>query len=210
MSAQISLNPMATTNGAGLFTTNTAGYTQGDAQDDPAVRFQLAGGVLSAAAPTPIWGGLPIEELVPTAQAGALGQVQPGTDILGATILQSVSLATSTGICVFNQAFAGITTPQSTVPLYSPGMSVNFYRFGSSARVPLRLNPALVTLEGEIINTPLTWDFTSNWLTTFDGTNAFPVKVLRVSTSGNKSVSYNSGTGNANWITTETMALCLL
>jgi len=210
MTAQISLNPMATTNAGGLFTTNTAGYTQGDAQDDPAIRFALAGGVLSTAATTPIWGGIPIEELVPTAQVGAQGQVQPGTDVIGSSILQAVSLATSTGICVFNQAFAGITTPQSTVPLYSPGMSVNFYRFGSGARIPLRLDPALVSLEGEIINTQLTWDFTANWLTTFDGTNAFPVKVLRVSTTGNKSVSYSSDTGNANWITTEIMALCLL
>ena len=41
MSAQISLTPMATTNAYGLFNTNSAGFTQGDAVDDPAVKFYL-------------------------------------------------------------------------------------------------------------------------------------------------------------------------
>ena len=212
MTSQISLNPMATTNAAGLFNTNSAGYTQGDAQDDPAVRFALSGGVLSTAAVTPIWGGVPIEEIISSLQDGASpfsGNKQPGTDSLGSKILQAVDLATSTGICVFNQAFAGITTPQSTAPMYSPGMSVNFYRFGSGARIPLRINPAL-NLTGDIVNIQLSWDFVEGWLTTYDSTNAFPVKVLKVSTSGNKSVAYDGMTGNANWIYSEKLALCLI
>lgn len=204
MTAQISLNPMATTNAANLFNVNSQGFTQGDAQDDPAVKFFLAGGKLSTAASTPIWGGIPIEELIPSAAT------QPGTDTLGSTVIQASSLATSTGICVFNQAYGGITTPQSNAPLYSPGMSVNFYRFGSGARIPLRINPALVSLDGSIITSQVSWDFTSNWITTYDGTNAFPVRILKISTTGNKTVSYNSGTGNANWITTEAVALCLI
>ena len=67
MSAQISLNPMATTNALGLFSTNSNGFTQGDAQDDPAVKFALAGGVLSTSATTPLWGGVPIAETIPIA-----------------------------------------------------------------------------------------------------------------------------------------------
>ena len=78
MSAQISLNPMATTNAAGLFSVNSNGFTQGDAQDDPAIKFQLVGGVLSTAATVPLWGGVPIAETIPTAQNGVYsGDVQP-------------------------------------------------------------------------------------------------------------------------------------
>jgi len=39
MSNSVSISPMLTTNAAGLFNVNSQGYTQGDAQDDPAVNF---------------------------------------------------------------------------------------------------------------------------------------------------------------------------
>ena len=194
---------MQTTNASGLFNTNSAGFTQGDAQDDPAVKFSLAGGVLSTQATTPIWGGIPVQEFTPGAAA------QPGTDILGSTILQATGSANPTGICVFNQAFAGITTPQSNAPLYSPGMSVNFYRFGSGARIPLALDPASLTLEGELISTTVYFDYTNNWVTAVQpGTQApLPVKVLKISTTGNKTVSYSSVTGNANWVYNQNVVL---
>jgi len=202
MSAQISLNPMATTNALGLFSTNSNGFTQGDAQDDPAVKFQLVAGVLSTSATVPLWGGVPIQEFVPA----------NGSSVLGSTILQSTASAVPTGICVFNQAFAGITTPSSTAPLYSPGMSVNYYRFGSGARIPLAIEPASVTIDGQLISTTVYYDYTNNWVTvTQPGTQAaLPVKVLKVSTSNNKTVSYSSVTGNANWVTTGYVALCLI
>ncbi|MFZ4708214.1 MAG: hypothetical protein ACOYMH_00040 [Zwartia sp.] len=191
MSSQISLNPMATTNAKGLFSTNSNGFTQGDAQDDPAVKFALAGGVLSTEATTPLWGGIPVQEFI------------NDSAVLGSTVLQADGEANPTGICVFNQAFAGITTPQSTAPLYSAGMSVNFYRFGSGARIPLALNPASVTLDGDLISTTVYFDYTNNWVTaTQPGSQAaLPVKVLKISTENNKTVSYSSVTGNANWAT---------
>jgi hypothetical protein len=190
MSAQISLNPMATTNAKGLFSTNSNGFTQGDAQDDPAVKFALAGGTLSTSATTPVWGGIPIAESI-------------ADSVLGNTVLQADGTTAPTGICVYNQAFAGITTPQSTAPLYSPGMSVNFYRFGSGARIPLALDPASVTLDGDLISTTVYFNYTSNWVTTSQPGSqaALPVKVLKISTQNNKTVSYSSVTGNANWAT---------
>ena len=199
MSAQISLNPMATTNAKCLFSTNSNGFTQGDAQDDPAVKFALAGGVLSTEATTPLWGGIPVQEFVPASGS-----------VLGSTILQANSEAVPQAICVFNQAFAGITTPQSTAPLYSPGMTVNYYRLGSGARIPLALDPASVTLEGELVSTTVYFDYTNNWLTASIpsvGQAALPVKVLKLSTSNNKTVSYNGMTGNANWVTDGYVAL---
>jgi phage baseplate assembly protein gpV len=104
---------------------------------------------------------------------------------------------------VFNQAFQGITTPQSTAPLYSPGMSVNFYRFGSGARIPLPCDASIVALAGSSITETVYWDTTNLRLTTTSTSNfAVPCKILRISTSGNKIVNYNSGTGNANWSNT--------
>jgi len=190
MSAQISLNPMATTNAKGLFSTNSNGFTQGDALDDPAVKFALAGGTLSTSATVPLWGGIPIAESI-------------ADSVLGNTVLQADGTTAPTGVAVFNQAFAGITTPQSTAPLYSPGMSVNFYRFGSGARIPLALNPASVTLDGDLISTTVYFDYTNNWVTTVQPGSqpALPVQVLKISTQNNKTVSYSSVTGNANWAT---------
>ena len=215
MSALISLNPMQTTNASGLFNTNSAGFTQGDAQDDPAVKFALAGGILSTSATTPIWGGIPIQEFSAVGQNGQgtlSGNVQPGTATLGSSVLQATGSANPTGIAVYNQAYAGITTPQSTAPLYSPGMSVNFYRFGSGARIPLILDPASVGIDGQLISTTVYFNYTNNWVTTTQpGTqSAFPVKVIAVSTSGNKTVSYSSGANTANWIYNQYVALCLI
>jgi len=215
MSALISLNPMQTTNASGLFTTNTAGYTQGDAQDDPAVKFSLAGGILSTSATTPLWGGVPIQEFSALRQNGQgtlSANLQPGTDTLGSTILQATGSANPTGIAVYNQAYGGITTPQSTAPLFSPGMSVNFYRFGSRARIPLILDPASISIDGQLISTTVYYNYTNNWITTTQpgSQSAIPVQVLAVSTSGNKTVSYNSGTNTANWIYNQYVALCLI
>jgi hypothetical protein len=199
MSAQISLNPMATTNALGLFSTNSNGFTQGDAQDDPAVKFALAGGVLSTAATAPVWGGIPVQEFAPA----------NNSNVLGSTLLQATTTDVPQAIVVFNQAFAGITTPSSTAPLYSPGMSVNYYRFGSGARIPLALDPASVTLEGDLVSTTVYFNYTTNLLTTTQpsGQAALPVKVLRISTQNNKTVSYSSVTGNANWATDGLIAL---
>jgi hypothetical protein len=196
MSAQISLQPMATTNANGLFNTNSQGYTQGDAQDDPAVKFALAGGYLGSSVTTPVWGGMPITEEIP-----------PVSSPLGSTIVNATDLsgAASTGILVYNQAFNGITTPQSTAPLFSAGMTVNFYRFGSGARIPLPCDSTVVSLDGSSIAETVYWNYSTNILTAtqpVSGQAALPVKIIRVSTSGNKVVSYNGTTGNANWTST--------
>ena len=190
---------MATTNAKGLFSTNSNGFTQGDAQDDPAVKFALAGGVLSTDATSPVWGGIPVQEFVPS----------NNSNVLGSTLLQATTSAIPQAIVVFNQGFGGITTPSSTAPLYSPGMSVNYYRFGSGARIPLALDPASVTLEGDLISTTVYFNYTTNLLTVTQpsGQAALPVKVLKISTQNNKTVSYSSVTGNANWATDGLIAL---
>lgn len=206
----ININPILTTNAQGLFNTNSAGYTQGDAQDDPAVKFALAGGVLGTGggvANGVIWAGLPIQELVPTAPAA------PGTNLLGSSIVYDANGSTFTGFLVNNQAYGGITTPQSTAPLFSEGMSVNYYRLGSGARIPVQCDPTLVSVDGNPITSAVCWDATNNWLTAFTaapGQTQMNVRVLRVSTSGNLTISYNSGSGFANWVNTGAVALILI
>jgi hypothetical protein len=215
MPALISLNPMLTTNAAGLFNTNSAGFTQGDALDDPAVKFALAGGYLVSTAATPIWGGVPIQEFSAVGQVGQGGlstNTQPGTNTLGSSVDFATTSDDPTGVVVYNQAYGGITTPQSTAPLFSPGMSVNFYRFGSGARIPMVLATASVGIDGDIITTPIYYNYSTNQLTiTQPGSQtAFPGKVIAVSTTGNKTVSYDSGTNNANWVYNQYIAIVLI
>lgn len=156
--ANLSLNPMATTNAAGSFGVQSDGFIQGVALDDPANRFNLASGTVAATETKPLWGGLPVAELLPGVNSSPRGS----------TIRRAVSLAELEGFTVFNQAHNGLTTPQSPVPLYASGMSVSFYRLGSNMRVPLKASSQVVALgtAGASVKTPLAWDFVNERVTT--------------------------------------------
>lgn len=156
--ANLSLNPMATTNALGSFGVQSDGLIQGVALDDPANRFNLASGTVAPTETKPMWGGIPVAELLPGIKSSPRGS----------SIRRAVSLAEMEGFTVFNQAHNGLTTPQSPVPLYASGMSVSFYRFGSNMRVPLKASAQVVALgtTGASVKTPLAWDFVNNQLTT--------------------------------------------
>ncbi|MCF6704421.1 hypothetical protein [Raoultella ornithinolytica] len=156
--ANLSLNPMATTNAAGSFGVQSDGFIQGVALDDPANRFNLASGTVAATETKPLWGGLPVAELLPGVKSSPRGS----------TIRRAVSFAELEGFTVFNQAHNGLTTPQSPVPLYASGMSVSFYRLGSNMRVPLKASEQVVALgtTGASVKTPLAWDFVNDRVTT--------------------------------------------
>ncbi|HDZ0981796.1 TPA: hypothetical protein RRU24_003400 [Klebsiella quasipneumoniae] len=156
--ANLSLNPMATTNAAGSFGVQSDGFIQGVALDDPANRFNLASGTVAATETKPLWGGLPVAELLPGVNSSPRGS----------TIRRAGALAELEGFTVFNQAHNGLTTPQSPVPLYASGMSVSFYRLGSNMRVPLKASAQVVALgaAGASVKTPLAWDFVNNQVTT--------------------------------------------
>ena len=134
--ANLSLNPMATTNALGSFGVQSDGYIQGVALDDPANRFNLAAGTVAATETKPLWGGLPVAELLPGTSSSPRGSY----------IRRAVSVAELEGFTVFNQAHNGLTTPQSPVPLYASGMSVSYYRLGSNMRVPLKASAQVVAL----------------------------------------------------------------
>lgn len=157
--AGVNINPMLTTNAAGLFGIKSQGWYQGVALDDPATRFALAGGYVASTETLPMWGGLAITELVPGLVARPVGSI----------VRRATSLANLTGFSVFNQANNGIVTPQSPVPTMAADMSVSFYRFGSGARIPLPVSTAVIALQasGIVVNQPLVWNFTAGEIDVF-------------------------------------------
>lgn len=197
----IQLNPLLTTNAAGLFNTSAEGVVVGTMMDDPAIRNSLAGGILASTETLPMWGGVGIEEDINFAA------------VLGPSIKRAAAFANLTGFSVFNQANAFVNTPQSPVPTAQPGMTVPFFRFGSGARIIVSMDPALVTLNGGLVTQQVSWDFANQRLVAF-ATNALPVKVLKlyVPAQGDSvmSVAYNAGTGFATWTKTGNAAAEIL
>jgi hypothetical protein len=167
----ISINPVLTTNAAGSFGISSAGYIQGVAQDDPAVRFQLAGGILGPNETYPMWGGVLISEsTAPVASSGVIplpnlgGYITRATSYPTSLYAPSGTAGVATGFSVFNQAHNWINTPQSQVPTAQPGMGVNFFRFGSNIRIPLAASAELVDLDGNVISQQVSWDTTLQML----------------------------------------------
>lgn len=143
----VTINPYLTTNQAGSFSVQSEGYIQGMAMSDPSARNWLCGGNYQAGQTLPIWGGVAISENI-----NASSQV--GNNIAYATLIANL-----TGFTVFDQARSMVTTPQSPVPLGFPGDTVSYYRLGSNARIPLAIDPSLVSLSGGLITQQVSWDF---------------------------------------------------
>jgi len=163
MSAQISFNPVLTTNAANTFNIQSLGYIQGTAQNDPAVRNQLSGGYLATSETLPMWGGVGISEDVQNSSA-------LGDSIVRATNLTATSATGLNGFAVFDQNDAMTTTPQSPVPLAGSNMLVTYYRLGSLARIAVACDPALVSLVNGNVSQQVSWDFVNQRLVPYLGT----------------------------------------
>lgn len=204
----IALNPMATTNAAGMFNISSAGYIQGIAMDDPSSRNWLAGGIVGPNETFPMWGGVGISETsTPVANSGTYPLGNLGGYITRATNVGVAGTAGSmTGFSVFNQDHAMIAWAQNNVPIAAPGMSCHFYRFGSNARIPVAIDPVLVSLEGGIITQPVSWDFNLQQLVPYVAAYAAATPTV---------YAYNSATGvltltfaaNANVVAGDQIAL---
>jgi hypothetical protein len=164
MSTILGINPMAVTNAAGFFGVQSDGFTQGVAHDDPAIRNALAGGVLLSTETLPMWGGVAISEYLPLSTSNGH---------YGPNIGRATSNAGITGFSVFNQSHNAISSPENQVPILASGMSVNFYRLGSGARIPLAADPSLVgTLASGLITQQVTWDINNQRLQPYDAATA--------------------------------------
>jgi hypothetical protein len=213
MAANIAINPYVQTSAAGMFNIESDGFIVGTAMPDPATRFALAGGWLATAETLPMFGGIAINESIPTERSTApVTPTRPDIS-LGGVIARATTLAAGagsvTGFSVFDQNYAAVNTPQSPVPVVGSGGLVNFYRLGSGARVALAIDPALVTLEGGLITQQVSWDFALQRIVAF-ATNALAVKVLQVKSSGCMVPVYTAGTGFTTWNYNGAAALCLL
>jgi len=202
MANSIAFNPMQTTTNYGGFSTQSNGLVQGVAMDDPAVRFALAGGVLATDETLPMWGGVGIYADIPTANATELGTV-----VGRATSLTAYAAKQMVGFSVVNQATAWLTTPQSPAPTASGGMTVPYFLFGSGARIAVDCDSTLAAalISGTIVP-EVFWDFTNQQLVS-TGTDALPVKVLRVQIGNSKIVSWDGTALAATWNNSGTAAL---
>lgn len=197
----ITFNPYIQTNASGMFTIQSDGLIVGTAQPDPAARYGLSGGWLASTETLPMFGGVGISENIPNIAANQ--PVQP----LGGAIARATANANLTGFSVFDQNYAAVTSPQSPVPQISNGGLVNFYRFGSGARVALAIDPTLITLEGGLITQAVGWDFTNQKIIAGSG---LTVKILGINATNCMVPSYSSATGFVTWNTNGAAALCLL
>ena len=168
---------------AGLFNVSADGLRQGTAYPDPSTRYRLRAGLLAQTETIPMWGGVGVYAFVPGSASGgvanpnsALGTiVGRATALTGATSLQ--------GFSVFDEAYAMVTTPFSTVPLIGSGGQVNWYPLGSLARIAVACDPSLIDLRGATITPQVSWDFTNQLLVPYLGTQTI------------SSGTYNSTTG---------------
>lgn len=156
--------PYGTTNGIGSFSIQSNGFIQGQAMDAPNSRYNLAIGNLSAAATGPIWGGMAISESIPAATVDGAA---------GGTIVAATAQSNLTGFSVFDQAYSWVGSPTSPVPTAGfTGDSINFYRLGSGARVAVAMDPSLVSLDGSLITSQVSWDFNNQVLQPYDASTA--------------------------------------
>lgn len=191
----ISFNPQQTTSPSNTFLQNTEGYVQGTTFDDTSSRMWLLSGTVASTVTQPVWGGMVVTEEVPTVNNNSLGS----------SLVLASAAGNVTGMTVFDQSHNMIIVPGNTVQQALAGMTINYYRFGSNARIAVSVLSSLVaSLEGGAINQALYWDPALFQLTASGTSGAFALpsttKILSFN-SNSKIVSYNSGTGALTWTT---------
>lgn len=204
--ADINFDPFKTQGAPkGMFNVESRGLTQGDAQDDPAIRLQLCSGTLVDNLDAPVWGGIGVVECIATTAA----------NVSGSAIKKAVASACN-AFTVFNQAYHGITTASNPVPLYLAGGSVHYYRIGSGARIPLPVSAAVVALATgtePVGSDGFVWDMTNNCIDVYSsatsGNPKVNISLLMISTQGNLTVK-KEASGNVVWENSKPCGLFLI
>lgn len=195
----LSISPYITNQPQNTFLLNSQGFVQGVALDDTPSRMWLKGGTLLSTQTLPMWGGVPITELI-----NQMGTNSEGT---GPVVARSTTQANTTGWAVFNQAHSMVIGSGNTVPISSAREYVSFYSNGSNARIAVQCDTSITGLAGtttvavESLGGLLYWDTTNFLLTTTSSSNVqLPTtyKLLSINTNS-KIVSWTSP--NATWAT---------
>ncbi|WP_050861645.1 hypothetical protein [Enterobacter kobei] len=205
--AAINFDPYKTQGSfAGMFNVESRGLTQGDAQDDPAIRLQLCSGALHDSVDSPVWGGVGVIECI----------ANPAQNVSGSAIKKATASACN-AFTVVNQAYHGITTAGNSVPLYPAGGSVHYYRVGSGARIALPISAAVSALANsgdELVGADgFVWDIQNNVIDVYSsatsGNPKVDIKLLMVSMQGNLTVEKDTS-GNVTWNTDKPCGLFLI
>lgn len=191
--SDIKFNPFKTQGSpSGMFNVESRGLTQGDAQDDPAIRLQLCSGLLSST--EMVWAGMGVTECISA----------PEKNIAGSTIIPA-SASACNAFTVSNQAYHSVITPGNNVPLYVDGGSVHYFRIGSGARIPLPISAEVAALargDKPVGLNGFVWDLTSNVINiapdASTGNPGVAIRLLMVSLHGNLTVKKNSD-GTVSW-----------
>ncbi|EGM7354741.1 hypothetical protein IRY04_000974 [Salmonella enterica] len=204
--ADINFDPFKTQGAfTGSFNVESRGLTQGDAQDDPAIRLQLCSGTLDQNLDAPIWGGIGVVECVSTV-----------AENVGGSTIKKATASVCNAFTVFNQAYHGITTASNPVPLYLAGGSVHYYRVGSGARIPLPISAAVAALatgDDPVGANGFVWDMTENCVDVYSGGSSpnptVKISLLMVSQKGNLTVK-KEASGNVIWENSKPCGLFLI
>jgi|SRR5580700_880614 hypothetical protein len=163
----LTLNPMLTSNSAGLFGAQTIGKVAGCLYPKPNARFNLRAGTIAASVTGLVYAGVAISAALASQANQSVGAQQ------GPQLTLATALANFAGFAVADQSFAGIMTPQSTVPLFSPGMSISFVEPGSESVIALPISAAnAANLLSASQYTQLSWDFTNEVVIPYTGAGA--------------------------------------
>lgn len=189
MPATLPFNWQNTTNAAGSFYSQSGGFVQGFAMDDPANMFNLTGGAVSPNETICMYGGIAIND-VTLPNTGSNPPIAPlGPYLTRATNVTANTAGSVTGFTVFNQAHSGLITPQNNVPLFPSYANLNYYRLGSNMRIPVACSASMSSNEGASINQQVSWDFANQQLIPYVAAWA------AVAASGISSATYTSSTG---------------
>ena len=157
MVASVSFNPAATGNILGSFQAASRGFIQGTLNDDPVAINLLRGGPLAQTDTIPMWGGVAVGTNIPAV----------GSEQLGPTVFRALTNAQITGFSVFNQMPNALVLPNGGIPLAYSGQKISYLNIGSTARIPLQIDPALVNQDGSLTTTQFSWDFTNQRITLY-------------------------------------------
>ncbi|QBY43982.1 hypothetical protein QE197_10945 [Arsenophonus nasoniae] len=206
--ATISFDPWKTQGGfSNSFNVESDGLTQGDAQDDYAVKSQLCTGHIDKKFTGAMWGGYGILEQIPGITTTSTGSI--------------ISAATATqinGFTVFNQAYHGLITASSPVPQFTSPGTVHYYRLGSNARIPLPITAAVAALANEDSPTPVdasdfVWDTTKFIIDVGSSESKgpkVPIKLLKVVAANNNLTVKKNTDGTLVWDTTMPIGLFMI
>ncbi len=189
MTATVGYNYLSTTNAAGTFNATSTGGVQGMFIDDPAVRYQLKGGILASTETIPMWGGVGINVTV----LPNTGSTPPASELGGlvtrATNVTAGAAGQLVGFSVFNQNYGAVNTPQSPVPLTPSYGQVMYFLLGTKARLYVACASSLTSLEGGSVAQQVSWDYVNQQLM------PYIAAYVAVAASGISSATYTSATG---------------